>query len=70
MIETTIVIEDVGISATTIHLVHHVCKLAIEIGMRGFWISDRELALRRVVFSHTEHFYSIFILFTARRVFI
>ena len=36
MIETTIVIEDVGISATTIHLVHHVCKLAIEIGMRGF----------------------------------
>ena len=56
MVETTIVIEDVGVSAATVHFVHHVCKLAVKVGMRGFCIRNRERPLCLVVLSHTEHF--------------
>ena len=56
LIESAVVIVDVSISSTAIDFVHHVCKLAIEAGMRVV-VRDMEGTLSRVVFCLTgKHF--------------
>ena len=46
IVESTIVIVNVGISASTIDFIHHIGKLPIEVSVRGFLIRNRERALR------------------------